>query len=230
MRSHLPSRFSLGKGFIYGRREVGAGTKHCPEIDVLIHEAHDYPPLLQVEDFVIVQAKAVRAAIQVKRRMDNDQLRKGLANVIDAREHRACLTLDHSPSRIASAVVFFDEKCPGSGGKPTATYKTCIEDVFAAPETWDNAPDFIGSLQHHFYWRSSYNINRLNYAGYPALVNGQNIAVQFLLWKIAHIVSGHGTQPPMAVRQLLASSVDSIEIPAPTAARGGEATQEGGQP
>jgi len=96
---------------------------------------------------------------------------------------------------------------------------------------WELAPDFIGSLQHHFYRRSSYNINHLDYAGYPSSVNGENIAIQFLLWIFTHLVSGYGTQPPMVVPQMMtAHMVDSIEITAPSAPVGGAVVQTGGQP
>lgn len=230
LRAHLPSTYSVSKGFIYGRRQVGTTNQHCPEIDILVHDTHDFRPLLQLDDFVIVQALAARAAIQVKRRMDTDPLRKALDNVIDAKEHWASQGHNHSTRRFASAIVFFDERNPGDG-KPSPTYRNCIVERLADRRAWEFAPDFIGSLQHHFYRRSSYNINHLDYAGYPACVNGKNIAVHFLLWIITHIVSEHGTQPPMAVPQMMnACLVDSIEITDPTVTGNREATQKGSQP
>ena len=97
--------------------------------------------------------------------------------------------------------------------EPTDTYRHCIQEQFADRATWEFAPDFVGSLQHHFYRRSSYNINHLDYAGYPSFVNGQNIAVQFLLWILTHLVSGYGTQPPMVVTQMMEEQmVDSFQI------------------
>jgi hypothetical protein len=228
LRAHFPSQYSVNKGFIYGRRQVGSETKHCPEIDILVHDTHRFRPLLQIEDFVIVQAKATKAAIQVKRRMDTDQLRKGLENVVQAKEHLAFHD-DTRNLRFPSAVVFFDEKSPGGDGNPSVAYGNCIKELFADRDTWELAPDFIGSLQHHFYRRSSYNVNHLDYAGYPSTVNGQNIAIHFLLWIFTHLVSGYGTQPPMAVPQMMmAHLVDSIEITAPSAAAAGNVGQEAG--
>jgi hypothetical protein len=232
LRAHLPSYYSADKGFIYGRRQVGDADRHCPEIDILVHDNHHYRPLLHIGDFVVVQAKATYGAIQVKRRMERDQLKKALTNLFDAREHLIvmCRDISRSPLKFFSAVVFFDEKSPG-GDRPSETYRACIEERFSDPQTWQLAPDFIGSLQHHFYRRSDYGINRLRYAGYPACVNHQNIAVQFLLWIITHIISGHGTQPPMVVAPMMkAHQVDSIEITAPSLPSSGEEYQKGGQP
>lgn len=233
LRSHLPSYYRVDKGFVYERRPVGNDTAHCPEIDLLVHNNHDYRPIIQIEDFVIVQGKAAHAAIQVKRRMNKRQLTEALENVRDARVHVgwACRDVSRNPFKFFSGVVFFDKGKPRNRLKPSKTYRNCIEELFSDPSTWEFAPEFIGSLQHHFYRRSSNNINQLNYAGYPAFVNGQNIAVQFLLWTITHIISRYGTQPPMTVPPMMTEhKVDDIEIAAPTATASGKATNKGGQP
>jgi hypothetical protein len=229
LRAHLPSYYKADKGFIYGRRPVGKNDRHCPEIDILVHDNHCIRPLLQIEDFVIVQAKATHAAIQVKRGMNGGELDKALSNVIDARQHLLwmCRDISRNPLKFMSAVVFFDEESPRKVGKPSVTYKNCIKKRFSDSTSWEFAPDFIGSLQHHFYRRSSYNINHLDYAGYPSYVNGQNIAIQFLLWIITHNISGYGTQPPMVVDTMMKShEVDTIHLPAQTVTAG----EEGGQP
>lgn len=233
LRFHLPSYYRVDEGFVYGRRPVGNATAHCPEIDLLVHNNHHYRPLIQIEDFVIVQGKAAHAAIQVKRGMNKRQLSEAIENVRDATVHVgwSCRDVSRNPFKFFSGVVFFDEEKPRKDLKPSETYRNCIEELFSDPTTWESAPDFIGSLQHHFYRRSSYNINRLNYAGYPASVNGQNIAVQFLLWIVTHIISGYGTQPPMVVAPMMTEHVvDEIEITAPTVTAGGGVTQKGGQP
>ena len=233
LRARLPSYYKADKGFIYGRRQVGNDNLHCPEIDILVHDNHRFRPLLQIEDFVIVQAKATHGAIQVKRRMDSDLLDKALTNAIMAREHLICMCQDYSrnPLEFFSAVLFFDEKSPRKDGKPSESYKNCIMERFSDPKSWDFAPDFIGSLQHHFYRRCNPSIHRLEYAGYPAYVDNENIAIQFLLWIITHNISAYGTQPPMVVARLMKShQVDSVEIAASsvTSSKGG--SQEGGQP
>src|SRR5262249_3778649 len=133
------------KGFIYGRRPVGTDTLHCPEVDILIHDNDQFRPILQIEDFVIVQAKATHAAIQVKRRMETDQLRKALVNSVNTREHfsRMCQGIPRSPMNFFSAVVFFDEAAPRKDGRPSETYRNCIKEMFADPANWNLAPDVL---------------------------------------------------------------------------------------
>lgn len=230
LRSFLPSYYRVDKGFVYGRRPIGNTTAHCPEIDLLVHNNHDFRPLIQIEDFAIVQGKAAHAAVQVKRRMNKRQLSEAIANVREARVHVtwACRDIHRNPFKFFSGVVFFNEESPRSDLNPSETYRNSIMELFSEPTTWEYAPDFIGSLQHHFYRRSSYNLYRLDYAGYPSTVGGQNIAIQFLLWIITHIISGYGTQPPMVVAPMMKEHmVDEIKI---TASTGGETTGQGGHP
>ena len=168
---------------------------------------------------MIVQAKATHAAIQVKRRMDSDQLRKALTNATDAREHLLwmCRDISRNPLTFFSAVLFFDEKSPRSDGKPSEIYKTCIEERFSDPRSWASAPDLIGSLQHHVYVRDQSLVNRLGYAGYSACdEKNQNIAVQLLLWTITQTIMSYGTQPPTVVPSILKShAMDYVEITGP---------------
>jgi hypothetical protein len=129
-------------------------------------------------------------------------------------------------------LCFSTRRVPRVNDKPSNTYKNCIKKRFSDPGSWDFAPDFIGSLQYHFYRRTCYSTKRLDYAAYPACVNDQNIAVQFLLWIVTNIVSGYGTQPPMTVPEILKKlpPVDTIEITGPTVSGGRNAAPEWQQP
>jgi hypothetical protein len=121
LRRNLPSFYGVDKGYIYGRRDVADGTEHCPEIDILIHDKQHLRPILQLDDFVIVQAKAAKGIIQVKRTMDTDKLKKGLENIRDAKAHWSAHM--HLPSQcVFSAIVFFDER-PRSSPEPSVNYK-----------------------------------------------------------------------------------------------------------
>lgn len=198
---HLPAQFRASKGFIYGRRQEGEKDKHCPEIDILVYDAHEYSPVLQIEDFVIVQAKATKAVIQVKRQMDPKQLRNGLENLKKAKQH----VFFHDKFRdvlFPSALVFFDEN-RSNVGKPSKSYEREIRKQFSDKDSWKFAPEFIGSLQHHFFYRCSHNINHLEYACYPSIVDGSSIAIQFFLWAITYLVSGGRSIPPMPLGPLM---------------------------
>ena len=74
-----------------------------------------------------------------------------------------------------SGVVFFDEENPTKRPQAERHVQELYRERLSDPATiGDSAPDFIGSLQHHFYPAQQLrNINRLDYAGYPAYVNGQ---------------------------------------------------------
>jgi hypothetical protein len=225
LRAYLPGFYQVDKGFMYGRRKVADATVHCPEIDILVHDNHHFRPILQIDDFVIAQAKATYAAIQVKRRMDTAQLRDALANVADAKDHFRwmCQKSARSPLTFFSAVVFFDEKSPRNDGRPSETYRNCIEETFTDPTTWYLAPDFVGSFQNHVYYRDQYGDNRLRYVGYPSNPKSQNIAVQILLWKITQILGPVGCDLPFSFPNIQSSDVDFIEITklAPTSSTSG---------
>src|SRR5688572_3738026 len=45
IRRVLPSRYSVDKGFVFGRRMKGSDEVHSPEVDVLVHDTHEYAPV-----------------------------------------------------------------------------------------------------------------------------------------------------------------------------------------
>jgi hypothetical protein len=190
LRRYLPSNFRADKGFIYGRRASETASCHCPEIDILIHDNHNFRPILQIEDFVITQAKATYGAIQVKRRMDTTKLKEGLANVAEAKAHfLKCHLSTRNSLSFFSAVVFFDEESARKDGRPSETYENRIRDRFTDPEEWELAPDIVGSLQGHIFYRLKYGDDKLQYVWCPATCDGQNVAVQVLLWKMSQKLS-----------------------------------------
>lgn len=199
LRRYLPSCYSVDKGFMYGRRPVDGGSKHSPEIDILVHEIQEQRPILQIEDFVIAQAKATYAAIQVKRRMDYDKLEEAVTNVKEAREHFRVMNKSARGSlSFFSAVVFFDEKSPRQDNLPSETYANCLHRHFSDPASWVLAPDFIGSLQHHVFYREKYWDKSLAYVSCPAVTEGLNVAGQILLWAITQKLGRAGCQLPFS--------------------------------
>jgi hypothetical protein len=56
--------------------------------------------------------------------------------------------------------------------------------VLGDPEQWPLAPDVIGSLKGHIFVRDVEGSSRLGYASYAAVRDGQNIALQILLWRV----------------------------------------------
>ena len=178
LRGHVAN-----KGFMFGRRDVGGETKHCPEIDILIHDNFLFRPILQIDDFVIVKPNAARGAIQVKRHLNAEELRSGIRNVLDASLHyEACKEYPLPPPGFCSAIVFFRERSERQDGRPPETYENTIRELLAEPEVWDHAPLFIGSLHGHFWLSANFNINSLHYNCWKSdHGGGKNIALQVLL-------------------------------------------------
>ena len=200
----MPVGIAVDKGFIFGRHPIDdKASRHCPEIDILIHDVLHYRPVFRLDEFVIVQQEAVLGMIQVKRNLVTDEFQKGIRNVMLAKRHlidlaptrgkRTTGVMSHSPgwlppNAVLTAVVGFSD-CP----KKTDTLKTRLEEAYADPDFGDPAytdhqrrwmmPDFIGSLQSvcaissspggHAYFQEYSTINSEE--------KGTNTALQVLL-------------------------------------------------
>src|SRR5262249_13325184 len=94
-------------------------------------------------------------------------------------------------------------------------------------------PDFIGSLQHHVYYRDQYGPDRIRYRGWPASVDQNNLAVQILLWTTARSLGSIGCELPFSFPTIPQEDMDCIELGGspttrPSSDRG--RAQQGGQP
>lgn len=61
-------RFTVSTGFICVDKDTVS-----PQIDILIHEASRYDPLLQLDDIVVVRPESAVSAIEVKTKLDKKQ-------------------------------------------------------------------------------------------------------------------------------------------------------------
>lgn len=69
LRKHLPERYHVATGFIYG----------CPrQIDILIYDRLEYAPLFREGELVVVPPNAVRAVIEVKTTLTAEELKESL--------------------------------------------------------------------------------------------------------------------------------------------------------
>jgi hypothetical protein len=208
VRRVLPDRFSVDKGFIHGRRIVGGNTVHSPEIDVLIHDSHNYAPLLRIEDFVIVQPAAVRGVIQVKRTLTSKTLKEAIENVVDAKQHiRDCIgssQRSHPLDEVFSAFITFRDDIPEPLKGMSKTYENRITQVFTGFTDGYIAPHFIGSLSRRVFGFWGLNIQEMNYVSYecehPA-DDGRsqvNFGLQIFLLLLTKAVLPLGMRPPFA--------------------------------
>jgi hypothetical protein len=210
LRRYLPAPFRVDKGFIYGRRDEGGKTRHCPEIDILVHDVQHFRPILQIDDFVIVPAASVQGLVQVKRMMTSSQLVDGLKNVVEGKLHFRQLCEGKTPRSVFelfSAVVFFDEDHTRKDGKPSETYNNRLEEVLQETEDWLCAPDFVGSLKHHCYYLLRSGPDYLHYVGCPAFYNQHNIALQILLWALSRKITRTDCRLPFSFPMFESDSV-----------------------
>lgn len=69
LRKHLPERYHVATGFIYG----------CTtQLDILIYDRLEYAPLFREGDLVVIPANAARAVIEVKTNLTAEETRKSL--------------------------------------------------------------------------------------------------------------------------------------------------------
>jgi hypothetical protein len=198
LRRNLPSTFSVDKGFIYGRREVDGVSKHCPEIDILIHDTSLYRPAFRLEDFVIVQPEAVRGIIQVKRTLTAAQLGNAVRNVVEAKRFvRDCKTQPSVPlDQVFSAAVFFEDDISVPQNKPVSdTYKNQIVAHFSEFKDGFTMPNYVGSLKHLSLLFFGLNRQEMAYGVYNSVHKEKNAGLQGFLVQLSKAVLPHGMQP-----------------------------------
>ena len=170
---------------------------------------------------MIVHPKSVVGIIQVKKNFDGDQLYRGIANVVTAKQHIFDLGRADNPSekfyfdrRVFSAVIAFD------GVFSQSTLQKCLTDLqqkhqaFEQPNDtpWHTSvlvlPDLVGTISE---WVAVADnvVNRRGYAVYNSVHNGINIIVQILLWKLMRSTYGPSSLP-FALPQL--SKIAGISV------------------
>jgi hypothetical protein len=225
LRRSLPSMFSVDKGFIFGRRMRDGQEVHSPEIDVLVHDTHLYCPVYRLEDFVIVDPRAVRAVVQVKRSLTGPQLKEAINNLVGAKQH----LLDspfwpkRNPADVFSAAVFFNDEIRPPASGVSRTYRNTLCRAMGNEEPLVR-PDFIGSILRRFYIAA--DGLRVNYTGYLSTQQEvvtdktgtrtveRNIALLVFLGYLCYWVRTPGTQLQF-YRRSEHRADEEIEIPRP---------------
>ncbi|WP_254513863.1 DUF6602 domain-containing protein [Anatilimnocola floriformis] len=189
LRGFLPKRFSIDKGFIFGRSQKS--NRHCPEIDLLIHDEQYHSPIYRMQDIVIVQPEAVRGIIQVKKTLSHrrraaespSHLERGLANIRNATEF---LYEQKNAGEIFCAVIAMSGDLPETG-----------KETF--PNTWkasgidpNLAPHFVGSLQGRFAM-PSLTTNKVEV--WPSTLRMHNIAMPFFLSRMLARLLANNERP-----------------------------------
>ncbi len=190
IRRILPSSYSVDKGFIFGRRRSHLGEAHSPEIDVLIHDTHQFAPVYRLEDFVIVRPCAVRGVIQVKRTLDSDKLQKAIKNIVEAKRHLGAFGATRIPNKepgydIFAAAIFFGDDLKLDCGGISTSYESIIRSLEGVEAI--ARPHFLGSLGNRFYTVPFGAKDR--YEGFPSQAGAGNAAlITFLAYLTQYIL------------------------------------------
>jgi len=196
IRRSLPPHFQIGKGYIYGVRVTENGKERSPEIDLLIYDAQQFAPVFTMDNFVIVRAESVRAAIQVKRTLDATTLPKAVQNVVAAKQH-VLATCQFSSSvtteRMFSAVVSFDDKLSSMEQSGLSeSYLTALQPHISEFHHGYVLPDFVGSLNGVFLHFPGVNTMKMVYQAFPSVLNGKNVALPVLLFMLVKKIQPFG--------------------------------------
>jgi hypothetical protein len=194
-RRFLPPHLSADKGYFYGRTAIHGKDTHCPEIDILIHDSQAARPIFRMGDFVIVRPEAVRGIIQVKRRFDKGQIRKGMRNVVLAKRHLLGVLSAKSPNgrlhwsdtNTFNAVIGFQDHI---GADDSYYHRRLL--ALCKSDGGDNAsqeiatemsvlPDFIGTLTGYFVASDGLNVFNRRYLLLNSIIDGVNVSIQALL-------------------------------------------------
>lgn len=206
LRKFLPPTLSADKGFFYGRATLEGEDTHCPEIDILIHDTQQYRPIFRMGDFVIVQPQAVRGMIQVKRTFSDGPVRKGIRNVVRAKQHLLNVLWKENPKGwgnsvlpppVFTAVVGFNDTI----GENTGFYRKLLLDWSVRQRAYDRPnmeltsmyvlPSFIGSLTTLFLWLDGpCNFWNQRYQVFDSCHHSANTCIQAFVAKIYNVLGG----------------------------------------
>lgn len=192
----LPPSLRVGKGYIYGVRKTENGMERSPEIDLLIYDTDQFAPIFSMDNFVIVRAESVRAAIQVKRTLDASTLQKAVQNVVSAKQH-VLTTCQFNGSvtaeRMFSAVVSFNDGVqPDKQTELSRSYATVMQPLISEFHHGYVLPDFVGSLNGLFLHFTGVNTQKMLYQAFPSVFNDKNVALPFLLFMLVKKIRPFG--------------------------------------
>lgn len=141
LRAILPQKYSVDTGFIRTVPEFRGPqpTIASPQIDILIHDAHEYAPLFRSDEFVIVCPEAVCAVIEVKKTLRSDALDDALNNIAAAKQCLRKALKTKSLMRVFTGVFAFKSEL----NRDSDTYVSCLERSMANYPYWECAPDIV---------------------------------------------------------------------------------------
>lgn len=107
IRNTIPKKFEVSTGFILASDEQGNPIK-SKQIDIIIWDSHEFSPVFQDEEFVIVPPEACRAVVEVKSTFNRKSMLKALSSLDTILEFVRTPLLQNC--QIKKYAFFFDKK------------------------------------------------------------------------------------------------------------------------
>ena len=93
----IPKRYSVGHGFVVFTRESALNDKTSDnmdlwnlkehyvskQLDIIVYDDYNFPPLLQDKDFIVLRPEAVRSVVEVKGYISRETVRHSIESFID---------------------------------------------------------------------------------------------------------------------------------------------------
>jgi hypothetical protein len=204
LRRTLPHRVSVDTGFIRRISDADWSQNNppplpadapiaTPQLDIIIHDTHDYAPLFRSEDFVVVLPEAVRGVIEVKKQLDWNGLKDAVANITE-------MTHLLRRWRFQANLIFTGVFAFSLGGDlaPESklisdSFKNCYQKRLDSYQGDCELPNLLMALPRFALHRSS-NPNGFDYCPTaPEDRETPNVAGQFLVFLLSRYTS-QGTQ------------------------------------
>lgn len=108
LRSYVPKRFEIGSGFVLSDDDTLS-----KQVDILIYNAQDFPPLFREDDLVVICPEALHAVIEIKTAEQRKFLEEALANIASSKKIKpdifAAVLFLHPPAELETARKHFEE-------------------------------------------------------------------------------------------------------------------------
>jgi hypothetical protein len=217
LRKHLPERYHVATGFIYGCER---------QIDVIIYDRIDYAPIFREGDLVVVPPEAVRAIIEVKTNLTLEQLRKSLEQI-----EQVSTCDDFDPPFFKGIFAFeTDVESQRLLQEVVNFYMEDPDDFMAADDSKSGFRGWhqINTPYHHLtclcvlgttYGQVNYELNESNETLHPVLRSRSSAtglptqAAHFLETLLSYLRFG-GLKPfdPYLTRQMLGADTQSMRV------------------
>jgi hypothetical protein len=185
LRKVLPGRYSVDTGFIRGRETEVCGRKRhvSDQLDIIVHDTHDFAPIFRSEGFVVVIPDAVAAVIEVKKALTSERLKDALENLAIARFLAQNSCPNQSTNVFTGIVAFTSERMAPESKAFSETYTARLLEIGRLIPPMYSIPEVISVIDREILHRG-YKDNLEEPFGVlyrRSSLGGVNVACQSLL-------------------------------------------------